>query len=257
MAQLDRANLPTEADIPTARREATNYGLLVALSILAIWAVSTVFLISLDVEKLPIYLVIPAMLWQMFLYTGLFVTTHDAIHGVVFPQNLKVNNLIGSTAAFIYALFSFNQLSQKHGLHHRHPASKLDPDFHNGKHKNFFAWYWRFTKKYWSWTRILGLVVIFHLISHVLHIPATNLTLFWVVPSISSSVQLFYFGSFLPHQEPQGGYTTPHRAQSNDLPIFWSFITCYHFGYHEEHHAYPHVPWWRLPGVYQLNRGTS
>ncbi|MFB2979106.1 fatty acid desaturase [Microseira sp. BLCC-F43] len=44
-----------------------------------------------------------------------------------------------------------------------------------------------------------------------------------------------------------GGYTNPHRCQSNSLSTFWSFITCYHFGYHEEHHEYPEVPWWQLP----------
>ena len=26
-----------------------------------------------------------------------------------------------------------------------------------------------------------------------------------------------------------------------------SFVSCYHFGYHWEHHVAPHVPWWRLP----------
>jgi beta-carotene ketolase (CrtW type) len=54
-----------------------------------------------------------------------------------------------------------------------------------------------------------------------------------------------------------GGYTNPHRAQSNPLPIFWSFITCYHFGYHQEHHEYPHVPWWKLPEIHKLTLDIS
>lgn len=29
-----------------------------------------------------------------------------------------------------------------------------------------------------------------------------------------------------------------------------SFLTCYYFGYHLEHHLYPNVPWWRLPERY-------
>jgi beta-carotene ketolase (CrtW type) len=255
MIQLDRTLLPKVETTRIARSEDTKYGLFIALLIIAIWAGSLLFLVSLDVEKLPVYFIIPAMLLQTFLYTGLFVTAHDAMHGVVFPQNLKINNLVGLIAAWVYALFSFKNLSEKHWQHHHHPASELDPDFHDGKHKNFFAWYWRFTKKYWSWTRLLGLMVIFNLITHTLHIPDANLTLFWVIPSILSSVQLFYFGSFLPHKEPKGGYSNPHRTQSNQLPVFWSFITCYHFGYHQEHHEYPHVPWWKLPTIYKLNRG--
>jgi beta-carotene ketolase (CrtW type) len=110
---------------------------------------------------------------------------------------------------------------------------------------------------YWSWKRLIGLMVVFNLISFTFHIPEANLTLFWVIPSILSSVQLFFFGTYLPHQEPEGGYTNNHRAKTNALPIFWSFITCYHFGYHEEHHEAPHVPWWKLPEVYKMSRKVA
>jgi beta-carotene ketolase (CrtW type) len=257
MIELDHVPLLQAESTRIARSEDTNYGLLVALSILAIWAISLIFLVSLDVDKLPVYWIVSAMLWQTFVYTGLFVTTHDAMHGVIFPKNRKINNFVGSVAALVYALFSFKKLSEKHWQHHNHPASELDPDYHDGKHKNFFAWYWQFTKEYWSWTRLLGLMAIFNLVTHTLHIPDANLTLFWVIPSILSSVQLFYFGSFLPHKEPKEGYTNACRAKSNQLPVFWSFITCYHFGYHQEHHEYPHVPWWRLPEIYKLNKGIS
>jgi beta-carotene ketolase (CrtW type) len=257
MIQLDHAPLPKARSTQIARTEDTKQGLFIALLIMTIWAISMLFLLSLDVEKLPIYLIIPAMIWQIFIYTGLFVTAHDAMHGVVFPHNLRINNFIGWTASLIYALFSFRKLTEKHWQHHHHPASELDPDFHDGKHKNFFAWYWQFTKRYWSWTRLFGLMAIFNVITHTIHIPDANLTLFWVVPSILSSVQLFYFGSYLPHREPKHGYSNSHRTQSNHLPVFWSFITCYHFGYHQEHHEYPSLPWWKLPEMYKLNRSIS
>jgi beta-carotene ketolase (CrtW type) len=26
-------------------------------------------------------------------------------------------------------------------------------------------------------------------------------------------------------------------------------VSCYFFGYHLEHHAYPYLPWWRLPAA--------
>ena len=110
---------------------------------------------------------------------------------------------------------------------------------------------------YWSWTRLICLIIVFEIISYTIHIPEKNLTLFWIIPSILSSVQLFYFGTFLPHREPEGGYKNTHCAETNPLPTFWSFITCYHFGYHEEHHEHPNVPWWKLPEVYNLQKKLS
>jgi beta-carotene ketolase (CrtW type) len=226
-------------------------GLLIAIAVLGSWAASLMLLLSLDISRTHLSWLLLGMLVQTFLYTGLFITAHDAMHGVVYSQNLKVNNWIGSIALTAYALFSFKKLLRTHWQHHHHPASDLDPDFHNGKHTNFFAWYFHFMKGYWSWWRLLGLMAIYNLAHFVLHIPEANLNLFWVIPSIASSVQLFYFGTFRPHREPEGGYDNPYRAQTNPLPVFWSFITCYHFGYHKEHHEFPGVPWWQLPSVYR------
>lgn len=225
--------------------------LLVALLVIFSWALSLSYLFSIDISSTPIIKLLPAILLQTFLYTGLFITAHDAMHGVVFPENIKLNNFIGSLAVGLYGLFSYKKLLKTHWNHHQNPATELDPDFHNGKQTNFFSWYFHFMKKYWSWWRLLGLIVIFYLASYGIHLPEKNLTLFWIIPSILSSAQLFYFGTFLPHKEPIGGYKNIHNAQSSPLPIFLSFITCYHFGYHQEHHEYPNVPWWKLPEVYK------
>ena len=226
-------------------------GLLIALLIIGIWATSLIFLCSLDLTQVPAWVIPFAVVWQIFLYTGLFITAHDAMHGAVFPLNPQVNNGVGTLVLLLYGLFSYKKLLRKHWLHHHHPASDLDPDFHDGKHHNPIAWYLHFMKGYWSWTRLIGLMITFHIIHLTLHIPESNLVLFWVLPSILSSVQLFFFGTFLPHREPETGYGSRHRATTYPLPPFWSFLACYHFGYHEEHHEYPHVPWWRLPQVYQ------
>lgn len=240
----------------TLRSEDSLRGLFIAFVIISVWAVSLLTLFSLDISKVSLLWLMPAMMWQTFLYTGLFITAHDAMHGVVFPNNNKINSLVGSLALLLYALFPYEKLLKKHWVHHHKPASDLDPDFHDGKHKNFFAWYFHFMKNYWSWTRIIGLMVLFNIASYLIGVPERNLILFWMIPSILSSVQLFYFGTFSPHQEPEAGYDNPHRAQSNPLPIFWSFITCYHFGYHKEHHEHPNVPWWNLPAVYTMQRET-
>jgi beta-carotene ketolase (CrtW type) len=95
----------------------------------------------------------------------------------------------------------------------------------------------------------------FSLIGYGLHVAPINLALFALFPSILSSLQLFYFGTFLPHREPKIGYHYPHRSQSHNLPSFWSFMACYHFGYHQEHHEHPDVPWWQLPEIYRQRVG--
>ena len=224
-------------------------GLAIALTIISLWAMSLIFLLNLDLDQIPIIWLGVGFVLQTFLYTGLFITAHDAMHGVVYPKNPRINNFVGTVALLVYGLFSYKELLRKHHLHHRFPSSEKDPDFHDLKHKDFFSWYLYFMKNYWSWTRLMWLGLIFIILHFALQIPIANMALFWIIPSILSSVQLFYFGTFLTHQEPEDGYTNPHRAESTSFPVFWSFITCYHFGYHEEHHEYPNLPWWKLPEV--------
>lgn len=248
--QLLPTALPTKTE-PSLR------GLLIAGLIMAIWAGSLAALLNTSSSQhQPLWLLL-AVFWQMFLYAGLFITAHDAMHGVVAPQRPKLNRFIGTLALLLYGLFSYNQLFKTHWQHHHHPASALDPDFHDGRHKNPFVWYLRFLQRYWSWGRLLGLMASFHAMHLLLHVPEANLLLFWVVPSLLSSVQLFYFGTYLPHREPAGGYQNDFRAQSIHRPWLLSFLACYHFGYHCEHHEYPQVPWWQLPMVARDDRSTS
>lgn len=230
----------------------SNKGILIACFIICVWAISLILLTSLDTAKMNAVSIGIAMVWQTFLYTGLFITAHDAMHGVVYPKNIKVNNFIGKLSLILYGFLSYKDLLKKHWLHHRYPGSDLDPDYHNVYPQNFFLWYFHFMKSYWQWTQIFGLVVSFHLVKNLLKLPIANLTLLWMIPSILSSVQLFYFGTFLPHRRLEGGYTNRHCARSIGFSVFWSFITCYHFGYHEEHHEYPHLPWWKLPEAYNV-----
>ncbi|NJL63758.1 MAG: beta-carotene ketolase [Methylacidiphilales bacterium] len=228
--------------------------ILIATTIITIWAISLVSLMTIDIEQVNIFIVLAAILWQTFLYTGLFITAHDAMHGAVFPTNPKVNHLIGSLCLTLYGCLSYQNLLKKHWQHHKNPASESDPDFHNGKQKNLLAWYFHFMKHYWSWRQIITLMLIYNIIVLTLHIPESNLKYFWIFPSILSSLQLFYFGTFEPHREPKEGYKEPHHSQTISRPVWLSFLTCYHFGYHEEHHEHPHVPWWQLPKVYQWKR---
>jgi beta-carotene ketolase (CrtW type) len=229
-------------------------GMIIAMIIILSWmGFLFLFLLS-EISQLHPAQILLVIWWQTFLYTGLFITGHEAMHGLVYPDNLQINNLIGSLSVSLYGFFSYEKLLTKHWLHHNHPASVVDPDFHNGHNSQFWAWYFHFLQGYWSWWRIGTLVVIFSLISYGLQISPLNLLCFVLLPSILSSLHLFYFGTFLPHREPEGGYSDAHRVQSNNLPIFWSFLTCYHFGYHKEHHENIHTPWWKLLDLVEVKR---
>ena len=67
------------------------------------------------------------------------------------------------------------------------------------------------------------------------------------LPAILSSVQLFTFGTFLPHRHEEAPFVDAHRSRTNDFGWLASLLTCFHFGYHHEHHLSPGTPWWALP----------
>lgn len=230
-------------------------GLGTALLLLSAWVVSLVALLAIDPSQMPPLLIVPAILIRVFLQTGIFITAHDAIHGVVFPQNRTWNNRIGALALMLYALLPYKQVAEKHWQHHRYPASDRDPDFHNTEHQNPILWYWHFMRGYQDRRQIIvlivGMTLIFHSLRLFLHVPATSLLLFWVLPIFLSSLQLFYFGIFLPHRRPAPGYNNSHRATSIHYTSFWSFLACYHFGYHLEHHEFPYLAWYQLPQAYR------
>lgn len=224
-------------------------GVIIALSIIVSWATTLILLLRLDLARFPLAGVLPVLLLQTFLYTGLFITAHDAMHGSVAPRHKRLNNFIGMLCVLLYALFSFKRLRSEHRKHHAQPASGDDPDFHDGNHPGFWAWYLHFMFTYVTWQQVLGMAIVFNVLAHVVKIPPLNLALFWVMPALLSTLQLFYFGTYLPHREPAGGYSNRHRARSNDFSVLASFLSCYHFGYHWEHHEYPYTPWWKLPAV--------
>ncbi len=209
-------------------------------------------LLTFNVVDINIALIPVCIVCQTFLYTGLFITAHDAMHGTVCPTLPRINNIIGAIAVGLYALFSYRKLQEKHWEHHRAPASDTDPDFHDGQHSSFLAWYLCFMKAYLNWKQLIGMAIVFQIMKYGLVISSFNLVLFWVSPALLSTLQLFYFGTYLPHRMPAGGYNNPHRAQSNAYSACCSFITCYHFGYHWEHHEYPYIPWWQLPTIQKM-----
>ncbi len=169
------------------------------------------------------------------------------MHGSVCPRNRSLNTLIGWIAVTGYALFSLNKLKRLHRMHHQHAGTALDPDHSFNQHP--WIWYFKFLSGYISLAQIVGMTLVFNVLKFGLGLPEPNLLLFWVTPALLSTVQLFVFGNYLPHRSEKSEEFDRHHTRSNTYSEFLSFLTCYHFGYHWEHHEYPYVPWWKLPKV--------
>ncbi len=224
-------------------------GAALAGAVLLSWALSLVVALGLR------WAAVPCAAWPLlialrtWLHTGLFIIAHDAMHGTVAPRHPRLNAALGALAVGLYALFPYATLAREHQRHHRHPASADDPDFHDGTHDGFGRWYLRFIGHYLRWPQVVGHAVVFNLLQHGVGVSQVNLLAFWVLPALASTAQLFYFGTFLPHRLPRGGYADAHRAASNDFGPALSLLTCFHFGYHWEHHQWPGLPWWSLPAA--------
>ncbi len=213
-------------------------GTYIALTIILLWCfcLVTAFLIEVDFSNPLIYIL---FLFQIHLYTGLFITAHDAMHGVV-SANKPLNKAIGTVSAALFAYNSYPRLFPKHHLHHRHVATDEDPDFYHG---SFIPWYFKFLMQYVTIWQIILMAITYNVL--LLFFPQVNIILFWIVPSILATLQLFYFGTYLPHKGEHRA-DNKHKARSLQKNHWLAFISCYFFGYHYEHHHAPYVPWWQL-----------
>lgn len=216
-----------------------NKGVYIALTIIILWFISLALLLTsykVDFYSPLTYLFV---LVQAHLYTGIFITAHDAMHSVVSPNRL-VNEWIGRVCATIFAFNFYDNLNRKHHLHHRFVGTERDPDYHGG---NFWVWYFNFAKQYINVWQIIFMAITYNVLK--VFFPNANVILFWMLPSIIATFQLFYFGTYLPHKgehEPDN----IHRSRSQAKNHLWAFLTCYFFGYHYEHHNSPRTPWWQL-----------
>lgn len=189
---------------------------------------------------------VPLIALQSWLSVGLFIVAHDAMHGSLAPGRTGVNRIIGRVALTIYAGFSYDRLTSAHWQHHKTPGSADDPDFCADHPTSFLRWYWSFLWRYFGWPSFLFISTVVGLLL-LTGVPIENLLLLYALPAILSSVQLFAFGTFLPHRHDGADFADRHNSRTNDWGTLASLASCYHFGYHHEHHLSPNVPWWRLP----------
>lgn len=217
-------------------------GLIAAILVMGAWGGHLFYVLSyVDVSLSNPWMYIHLFI-QSYLYTGLFITGHDAMHQTV-HRSRWINNTIGYTSVFLFAGMSYRKLIKNHWDHHRYPGTKKDPDFYD-KSQNFFVWWFMFMVRYTTLWQLLAMAVIFNLLK--LKFSSPSLFAFWIIPAFMGTFQLFYFGTFVPHRRPHTKIMGKHKARTLRRNHIWAMVTCYFFGYHFEHHEYPGVPWWKL-----------
>lgn len=240
---------PTKIDLSTSASPPIGggwgAGVFFAFLIIGGWGLSTILLMQwhFSFTNPLVYLLV---LVQMHLYTGLFITAHDAMHGTV-SSNKRINNATGFIATFVYAAFWYPKLYTKHHQHHQHVHTELDPDYHEG---SFMSWYIRFIRNYLSIWQVVWMAILFNILK--IWIPQPNLLMFWVLPSLMSTLQLFYFGTYQPHK---GEHDNKYHSRTQKRNHVVAFLSCYFFGYHYEHHDSPGTPWWQLYKAPQPPKG--
>ena len=212
-------------------------GAIIGISIITLWFVSLSIALNFIQVSWENPLAYIFVLLQTHLYTGLFITAHDAMHGVA-SKNKKINNFLGWISAGLFAFNYYKRLFPRHHNHHRFVATEKDPDYSTG---NFFSWYFSFVREYVTLWQIILMALSYEGLKLIF--PAQNALLFFVIPSLLATLQLFYFGTYVPHKGNPGN---KHHAETQRKNHFWAFISCYFFGYHYEHHNRPNVPWWSL-----------
>lgn len=183
---------------------------------------------------------------QCWLNVGLFIVAHDCMHGSFAPQRRWLNTAAGRLCLFMYAGFSYDRLRAAHFEHHKSPGSAADPDFDEAHPTEFTPWFMRFMLTYFGVKEFL-VMFVFVAAQLAAGVPLAKLLIFWALPAIVSAIQLFYFGTFLPHRHTAMPFADHHNARTQSFSELLSLLTCFHFGYHHEHHLRPAVPWWRLP----------
>jgi beta-carotene ketolase (CrtW type) len=246
------------ASPPYRRGSQSVIGLGLAFAIFGSWVAIhfyAMFAFELTWTSLPLALGLAGL--QCWLSVGLFIVSHDAMHGSLAPGRPALNSAIGATLLFLYAGFGWRKMRSAHFDHHRKPGSAEDPDFDAVNPRNFGRWYMTFLRRYFGWKSAVYVSSIVALYWLVFDVPAEKILLLFGLPAIASSLQLFYFGTFRPHRHmghhEGGNFADHHNARSETLGVLASLASCFHFGYHHEHHTRPDLPWWALP---QARRAT-
>jgi len=217
-------------------------GILIALLVIFVWSIHLIYVLFFFIVDFLNPLLYVHILIQGYLYTGLFITAHDAMHGII-AKSKKVNTVFGWIATILFAGLSYKKLIKNHWEHHKNPGTENDPDFYVPS-QNFFRWWFAFLWRYATIMQIVIMAVAYNIL--MIWVPEINLLLLWILPAFIGTFQLFYFGTFVPHKYPHEQNMLPHNARTLQKNHVWAMLSCYFFGYHYEHHESPKTPWWKL-----------
>lgn len=217
-------------------------GIIIALTIIFLWTVHLFYCLSYVNVNLSDPLFYMHFLVQSYLYTGLFITGHDAMHRNI-SNSRMINNILGIVSTFLFAGLSYRKLLTNHFKHHKNPGEEDDPDFYS-KSQNFVVWWLVFLKRYTTIIQIIIMAAIFNILK--ISFDEISIFSFWIIPAFIGTFQLFYFGTYLPHKYPHTLPMKPHNARTQEKNHIWGMLSCYFFGYHYEHHESPGTPWWEL-----------
>ncbi|MGB5240481.1 MAG: fatty acid desaturase [Prochlorococcaceae cyanobacterium] len=238
--------------LATAPAPATGKGLLLAGLILLAWILSLVVLLPADPGHWPLPLLLLAIGIRSVLHTGLFIVGHDAMHGLLIPGRPRLNHRLGQWALGLYAGLPYDACRANHLRHHQAPGTATDPDHQPHQGSGVLRWYLHFMASYLSAGQMLRLLGGWALLILVAAPSGTiaplSVLLICTLPLLISSLQLFVFGTYLPHRQSEGE-SHGHQARSLELPVWLSLLACFHFGYHWEHHEFPSMAWFQLPGM--------
>jgi beta-carotene ketolase (CrtW type) len=233
-------------------------GTAVGLGLIGGWCLSLLLLLA-RAQALPAWAAVLAVLLRTQLQTGLFIVGHDAMHRSLAPASRGLNDRLGRLALGLYACLPYGVCRRNHLLHHRAPGSVRDPDFHSPRRPGAVGWFVRFLTGYLRPGTLALLAVLWAsaaLIASALHGHGLRVVLsYWLLPLALSSLQLFLFGTYLPHRGR--ARNAPHGAMTLAWPEPLSLLACFHFGYHVEHHSHPSLPWYALPACHRRLRRQS
>lgn len=215
-----------------------------ATTIIGLWIVAVFGLLHLEIRwNNPLYYLL--CLVPAHLYTGLFITAHESWHGNI-SRNKTLNRIVGMLACTLFAYNSYYKIQAGHHRHHSDPTSDHDPEF--SQSRKFFPWLFSFTFHYLTiWQFVLMAITTTVMLEFF---PTGNIILYYLAPTFLATIQLFYFGTYLPHR---GEYDNKHQSGTQKKNHVWAFISCYFFGYHYEHHYSPKTPWYRLYKLKEQN----
>lgn len=229
-------------------------GLTLALLIFSGWLGLHLWGVFFQPLTQPLVFVAPLLIMaQSWLGAGMFIVAHDAMHGSLAPGRPRVNGVVGQLCVGAYAAFSYRALNLAHHQHHRAPGTAGDPDFDADRPTAFLPWFRAFFTRYFGLREFAIVTGILAIYLFALGARPLNVALFWGLPAILSALQLFVFGTWLPHRHDARApaFADHHNARTLPMPWLGSLLTCFHFGLHHEHHLSPATPWWRLPQLRQ------